>query len=49
MSAPYALISGTFGTEPRLGGFGRGEERRLAFGRTAGSFSGLGVTGPSRN
>ena len=43
-----ALMSGTFGTEPFLER-GRGDERRF-FGRTtAGSFSGLGVTGPSRN
>src|ERR1035438_2036346 len=49
----HALISGTFGTVPRLPpspfSFGHGEERRLAVGRaTAGSFSGFGVTGPSR-
>src|ERR1035437_5028720 len=50
----HALISGTFGTVPRLPpsplNFGHGEERRLALRRTAtGSFSGFGVTGPSRN
>src|SRR5262249_41860097 len=47
-----ALIKGTFGTDPRMPspfGRGRGEARRFAFGRAAGNFSGLGVTGPSRN
>src|SRR5262249_48170332 len=47
-----ALIKGTFGTDPRMPSpFGRagGEARRFAFGRAAGNFSGLGVTGPSRN
>src|SRR6185436_5532597 len=42
------LANGTFGTDPRFA-FGRGAERRFAFGFGAGSFSGLGVTGPSRN
>ena len=42
------FASGTFGTVLRLA-LGRGDERRLALGRTAGSFSGFGVTGPSRN
>ena len=46
--ARQTFASGTFGTEPRFG-LGRGAARRLAFGRGTGNFSGLGVTGPSRN
>src|SRR5581483_11810443 len=51
-AAYQALTSGTFGTEPPfgpefLGGFGLRGARGFAV-RCAGTFSGFGVTGPSR-